>query len=183
MDITLNFLSDKEQQLYQYAVSLHGTMEDKTQHLSNRGIFDEYSDVHKQYLKIFRTTPDSEIKLEALKRLVFLNWYFMLEPRCFTGIGDLHEATVLDSYEILNDYIRQNKLDKELLWMLCYYANWDWTILSFSENRFQALTEFVKSINLDPSILHVPKHQLPKQTMNNRGQMGIYWKSHSVEVT
>lgn len=29
---------------------------------------------------------------------------------------------------------------------------------------------------------HVPKHQLPKGSMDNRGQMGIYWASLSVEI-
>jgi len=87
---------------------------------------------------------------------------------------------MFESYSILNDLLTKSKLDKEFHWMLSYYSSWDYIILGFSENKLIALTEFVKSV--DTSVLHAPKNQLQKGAMDNRGQMGIYWKICSVET-
>ncbi len=130
-------------------------------------------------MELYYSTSDEIIKIEALKRLIFLNWYSILEPSCFTGIDNLDNKTIFNSFSILNEYIKDNKLDKEFIWMLSYYSCWDWIILTFSENKLEELTKFVK--NVDTSILYIPKHQLPKGSMANRGQMGIYWTSCSVE--
>ena len=179
MKHTLDNLSNNECQLYKDTISLKGTIENLTQQLSENGTFDEYRRIHKQYLELFDTTIDDKIKLETLKRLTFLNWYSILEPSCFTGVDNLDNKTIFNSFSILNSYIKDNKLDSEFVWMLSYYSCWDWIILTFSENKLDELTKFVKSV--DTSILHVPKHQLPKGSMDNRGQMGIYWTSCSVE--
>ena len=179
MNLTLDILSKKEYELYEDTISLKGTIEELTKLISNKGIFEKYAKIHKNYFELFILTSDDSIKLEVLKRLVFLNWYSMVEPSFYTGVDNLDDETVLNSYINLNDYINNNKLDSEFIWMLSYYASWDWTILTFSENKLDALTKFIK--NVDNSILHVPKHQLPKGIMDNRGQMGIYWISCLVE--
>lgn len=177
MKHTLDNLSDNECQLYKDTISLSGTIEDRTQQLSENGTYDKYREIHQQYFDLLNTTADDKIKIEVLKRLTFLNWYSILEPGCFTGVGNLDKQTIFNSFSILNDYIKENKLDPEFIWMLSYYACWDWIILTFSENKLDELTNFVKTV--DASILHVPKHQLPKGSMDNRGQMGIYWISCS----
>ncbi|MES2621911.1 MAG: hypothetical protein V4615_13760 [Bacteroidota bacterium] len=175
----LDNLSDREWQLYNDTIFLKGTIENLTQQLSENGTFDKYRLIHQEYLELFNTTADDKTKSEALKRLTFLNWYSILEPSCFTGVDNLDKNTIFNSFSFLNDYIKNNKLDTEFIWMLSYYSCWDWIILTFSENRLGELTKFVKSV--DTSILHVPKHQLPKGSMDNRGQMGIYWTRCSVE--
>ena len=179
MKHSLDNLSDNEWQLYKDTISLSGTMEDLTQQLSENGTYDKYREIHQQYLELLNTTADDKIKTESLKRLTFLNWYSILEPSCFTGVDNLDDKTIFNSLSILNDYIKDNKLDAEFIWMLSYYSCWDWIILTFSENKLDELTKFVKSV--DTSILHIPKNQLSKGSMDNRGQMGIYWTSVSVE--
>lgn len=179
MKHSLDNLSANEWQLYKDTISLSGTMEDLTQQLSENGTYDKYREIHQQYLELLNTTVDDKIKTEALKRLTFLNWYSILEPSCFTGVDNLDNKIIFISFSILNDYIKDNKLDAEFIWMLSYYSCWDWIILTFSENKLDELTKFVK--NVDTSILHIPKNQLPKGSMDNRGQMGIYWTSLSVE--
>jgi hypothetical protein len=154
-------------------------MEDLTQQLSKNGTYDKYREIHQQYLELLNTTADYKIKSKALKRLTFLNWYSILEPSCFTGINNLDNKTIFNSFSILNEYIKDSKLDLEFMWMLSYYSCWESIILTFSENKLDELTKFVKSV--DTSTLHVPKNQLPKSSMDNRGQMGIYWTSCSVE--
>ncbi|SMD01878.1 hypothetical protein [Pedobacter nyackensis] len=150
-------------------------MESKTEQLAESGAFEKYREIHKSYLDLLFQTDNEEAKLEILKRLIFLNWYSLLEPSCFTGVEDLDGSIIFDSYSILNDYLANSKIDAEFKWMLSYYSCWDYTILAFSENKLGALTKFVKEV--DTSILHAPKKQLPKGTMSNRGQMGIYWIS------
>jgi len=179
MKTLIDNLSDKELELYNYAESIDGTMDSRTEHLIENGIFEKYREIHKSYLDLFFHTDNEETKLEILKRLTFLNWYSLVEPSCYTGVEDLDSSIVFDSYSILNDYLTDNKIDTEFKWMLSYYSSWDYTILEFSENKLGALTKFVKKV--DTSIFHAPKNQLLKGTMDNRGQMGIYWISCSVE--
>lgn len=176
---SLDNLSEQELVLYEYAESLSGDMDEMDSHLHERGIFDQYRNIHKSYLKLFFEIENEANKLEVLKRLIFLNWYALIEPNCYTGIHDLDESTVFESYAILNDYIIHHKMDKEFTWMLSYYSCWDFTILPFSESRLDALTRFVKTV--DTTVLYAPKKQLPKGAMDNRGQMGVYWISCSVE--
>jgi len=177
--MTLNSLSKKELEILQYVDSLEGSIEQLGKQLSDRKIFNQYRDIHKSYSTLFHQQTDENNKLETLKRLIFLNWYSLVEPSCYTGIEELDVQVIFESYAILNDYIKQNKLDTEFKWMLSYYSRWDFTILNFSRNKLDSLTNFVENVNT--TVLHTPKNKLPKGSMDNRGQMGIYWISCSVE--
>ena len=179
MQITIDTLSNLELNLYNYADSLDGDMDSRDKQLQEKGIFDQYRNLYQSYLDLFFDTKDEEIQLEILKRLIFLNWYALVEPSCYTGIQDLDNAAIFESYSILNEYLINNKTDKEFTWMLSYYSSWDFTILPFSELNLNALTKFVREA--DTTVLACPKKQLPKGSMHNRGQMGIYWISCSVE--
>jgi hypothetical protein len=178
MQITIDTLSKLELDLYNYAESLDGDMDSRNKQLQEEGIFDQYKNLHQSYLDLFFDTKDEEIQLEILKRLIFLNWYSLVEPSCYTGIQDLDNRVVFESYSILNEYLIDNKIDKEFIWMLSYYSSWDFAILPFSENNLNALTRFVKEVD---TALSCPQKQLPKGSMDNRGQMGIYWKIRLVE--
>jgi hypothetical protein len=180
MKTTIDSLSNQELELYNYTVSLQEMtdMDDIEKKLKEGGIFRQYQRIHKSYLDLFFSTAHEETKLEILKRLIFLNWYAIVEPPWLSGIQDLDRSTVFKSFSILNDYLTNNKIDKEFKWMLSYYSSWNFVMLPFSAS-LNALTKFVKEV--DTSILHVPKKELPKGTMDNRGQMGMYWISCSVE--
>lgn len=175
----IDYLADKELELYNYTDSLDGTMNSRSRQLAENGIFDQYRVIHKSYLDLFFHTDNNETKLEILKRLTFLNWYSLVEPSCYTGIENLDASMIFDSYSILNNYLAYNEIDAEFKWMLSYYCSWDYAILEFSENRLDTLTRFIRGV--DRSISHAPKNQLPKGCMDNRGQMGVYWISCSVE--
>ena len=166
-------LSDSECRLYDITTLAKGTIEEINRQLTDNRTFDKYKEIHEQYFNLCSVTADSKIKLETLKRLTFLNWYSILEPSFLTGIGNLDNSTIFNSYAILDGYIKDNKLDEEFIWMLSYYSSWDWIILTFSENKFHDLTNFVK--NVDTTVSQIPKDQTAQRTMNNRGQMGIYW--------
>lgn len=61
-------------------------MEEKHAQLQDWGIFDEYRDIHRFYAALI---IDPKSGLEALKRALFLGWYDLSEPACFTGIFNL----------------------------------------------------------------------------------------------
>lgn len=181
MKAAIDYLSDKELELYKYVKSLEGTMNSRTRQLAEKGVFDQYRTIHKNYLDLFFHTDNDETKMEILKRLIFLNWYSLVEHSCYTGIEELDRSIIFHSYSILNNCLigNDNEIDTEFKWMLSYYCSWDYAILEFSKNRLETLTQFVKGV--DGSISHAPKNQLPKGCMDGRGQMGIYWISCSVE--
>lgn len=179
MDYSLDSLSALEIELY-YSMPEDKVFDELNVELEANGTFAKNRKIHEDYLELFNSTSAEEIKYEALKRLIFLNWYSVIEPNYFTGISDLNVKVIFNSYSILNDYIKTEKLDEELNWMLKFYSSWDWAILNFSENRLSELTKFVKSV--DTSISSYPINQLSKGTMDNRGQMGLYWISMDVEV-
>ncbi|MFA6278285.1 MAG: hypothetical protein WC622_16165 [Pedobacter sp.] len=179
MDYTLDSLSALEIELY-YSLPDDKHFDELNEELEANGTFAKNRKIHEDYLELFNSVSDSAIKYEALKRIIFLNWYSLIEPDYFTGISNLNEKVIYKSYSIINDYIKNEKLDEELNWMMKFYSSWDWAILNFSENRLPYLTKFVKAV--DTSISSYPKQKLPQGTMRNRGQMGLYWISMQVEV-
>lgn len=180
MSSILTALAAQETKLYEIAEGLKGSMEAKEQWLKEAGIFDEYTKLHRRYFELLEQTDSADLQLEALKRLVFLNWYMYTEPSIYTGINELDEVVVAASYLWLDRYIIEGKLDQEFTWMLSYYSCWEYAILCYSEPNLKALTQFVNAV--DTNVLHIPVHQLPIGVMDKRGQMGHYWKSCSVEV-
>ncbi len=150
-------------ELYKIVTSLDGKMEEKSAQLKKNGVFERYKVIHKAYADLHKQD------LEALKRGLFLIWYALVEPPCFTGINDLNAEAENRIIHTLERRLRQNLIDYELEWMLSYYATWDYVFERFSEydelqrKLKQADTELPSSIN--------------KQDMTNRGQMGVYWNS------
>jgi hypothetical protein len=171
--MTTKDLSDIELSIYRQVFSLQGTMEDKTKQLKDSGTFDKYREIHNQYLRLIKTTEDVGEINEGLKRLIFLNWYHMIEPSCFTGLWELNGDSIHESYAFLNDYFKNDKVDGELRWMVSYYSCNDWTILLYSGKEMPELTAFVKSV--DKTKNHLPDKDLLTKTMFNRGQMGKYF--------
>jgi hypothetical protein len=174
MTITLNKLSQNELRIYNEAGYQQRHTGVEIVDTSNEWLYKDYKSIHNEYLSLFDQSSEIFIKIEALKRLIFLNWNFFVEDYYFTGIKELDEATIVSSYEILNDYIRDDRLDDELNWMLSFYSSWDYFIFQYSENKLNELTTFVKKV--DTFKINYPKKALPKGIMGNRGQMGIYWK-------
>ncbi len=173
VDDSLKKLSDAEHVLYEEVISRLG--EDALGKVT-----DKYKNLHIQYLELYDDSSDPEVRLEALKRLIFLHWQSILEPIYLTGIGELDTKAVARAYQLLNDLIGSKGIDKEFKWMLSFYSSWDYLLFMSIDPQLRSLVNFISSV--DPSKPQLPKQQLPKGSMDNRGQMGIYWQSCSVEV-
>ncbi len=178
----LKSLSDQEIQILEGIHSNEGAIDPKRYDLSQE-IFTKYELIQKNYFDLFNNCQDEEIKNECLKRLIFLTWYSQVEPPFLSGIDNLNTDIYFEYYKILNERIALGKLDNEFIWMLSLYSNnsWSWSILDFTRNTLLFLQEFITSI--DDNISYVPIGTLPKGSMDNRGSMGIYFKSRGVETT
>ncbi|MGB3342978.1 MAG: hypothetical protein WBA61_03620 [Aequorivita sp.] len=162
--MTLIELANKEIDLYSNVNNIYdGKINSLIPNLTLKEIYEEYAKVHNEYSKL------SHKNIEALKRALFIQWYSITEPNYLTGINKLDEKSERKIITDLKTRIDQNEADKELIWMLNYYLNWD-----FVFDRFKDIIEFDK-------IIQEKDADKPKIKTDERGQMGIYWKSITTE--
>ncbi|WP_417372254.1 hypothetical protein [Gelidibacter japonicus] len=162
--MTLIELADKEIDLYSNVINIYdGKISSNNQGLTLEEIQEEYKNVHNEYSKL------SEKNIEALKRGLFIQWYSITEPNYVTGINKLDEKSERKIITDLKTRIDQNEADKELIWMLNYYLNWDYVF-----DRFKDIIAFDK-------IIQEKDADKPNIKTDERGQMGIYWKSITTE--
>ena len=174
MTLSLLSLSQNEHEIYKRTQQqLNSNVATESDWEDDKLVLDNYKAIHREYLHIFQEAEDQPTRLEALKRMVFLNWNLIVETDWLTGIDDLDEAVIFESYSILNDYMKQGKFDAEFTWMLSHYAVWDYAILQFVEDKLFELTQFVKTIDISKKKFPT---ELPSGTFDDRGQMGIYWE-------
>jgi len=157
-------LSNKENELYSIVLGVQGTMEEKAKQLRDKGVYDKYKKIHSTY------ASNSDRDLESIKRGLFIQWYALCEPSCFTGINELELKSELKIIGHIDKLITNNNLDSELKWMLKYYSNWSYVFERFEE--FNGLQNWIKNqIEIElPSTVD-------REQMQNRGQMGKYWSS------
>jgi len=156
-------LTNKETELYQKVCSLIGTIEEKQNQIVELGISKEYKLIHQKYAELCAEN------IEALKRGLFITWFSVSEPTFLTGINELDENAEENIVKEINERIKNNALDSELNWMINYYKDWDYIFKEYSKY------EFFKTRIMSKVRTELPKIQ--KQKMENRGQMGNYWKS------
>ena len=157
-------LANKENELSSIVLEGHGTMEDKAKHLRDKGVYDKYREIHSLY------ADKSDKDLESLKRALFIQWYAMTEPPCYTGINGLDENAERKVIKQVDRLIVTESLDEELKWMLKYYANWDYVFEKFEE--FKGLQDWVQN----KRGAELPD-KIDRNVMNKRGQMGQYWNT------
>ena len=160
----LQELADKETILYEKVVELYRQPQSDNTNEALQNIFLKYRKIHQTYADL--SLADDE----ALKRGLFIQWYALSEPDYLTGIADLDENAENKIIQSLNDRIEAGNVDDELIWMLNYYANWDWI--------FERLTSFkgFSSKIVNEQNNHLPD-KIDKEAMAQRGQMGKYWNS------
>jgi hypothetical protein len=165
--MTLEGLARRELAILEAAHRLKGTIEAKVVRLREMGTFAESASIHKGYLDLGAPPRSS---LEALKRAVFLAWYEVSEPGCVTGVGDLDDAQVRRTHELLHAAYAAGQLDAEFRAML----GWYWSIADY---HFRAsspgLSDYLSS--LDPQAYQ--SLGFSRSGLEGRGQMGVYWVS------
>ena len=175
----LNRLSEQEFTIYKRVNNLGGSAEEINRYLQQEGFFEQYRQIHSEYVELTKYKVDRYVRNEALKRAIFLGWYHELEPAPFTGLADLSEEKLTEAYFALNRIIEKGWMNEELEWMLAHYAQCDWIMLQHTENKIHAATRWIRA--LAPGTPALPVGQLVRGSMDNRGLMGLYFKALGVE--
>jgi hypothetical protein len=123
-----------------------------------------WDDILRQYLTLAREQGD----LEALKRALFLAWYYQADPEWVTGIGSLDPQTTREVLRLANDWANRGQLDKEMIWMLSFYCTIVEWFLSPDEDALRSFSVENKHLWMTGCL---------ESSFDNRGQMGEYWKS------
>ena len=162
--MTLQDLAYKEMDLHSKTIDLYHQPYSYDTENKLSEIYLEYKKIHESYADL------SSFDIEALKRGLFIQWFALSEPSYLTGIADLDENVEAKIIEDLKNIIETKKIDDELIWMLNYYARWDWI--------FERISSFK---GFDKTIVNEQNDNLPqtidREKMKQRGQMGKYWNS------
>jgi hypothetical protein len=166
----LSRLAEEEDALKSVVGSLTGQMEEKTAQLEKTGVFEQYRSVFGRYIALLNEPPAAT---EALKRALFLGWYDLSEPACFTGLQLPDERRRWNNVcEAADATIERAEQDRELSWMLPYYYRM--TDFAFSGLRAQPhLATFLEGANPEG----YRAASVDQRQLRHRGQMGHYWQS------
>ncbi|MDB5127440.1 hypothetical protein [Mucilaginibacter sp.] len=126
-------------------------------------IYNKYKEIYLQYSEFYKKTHN----LEALKRIIFIQWYAVVEPMTLTGIGELDQDIEEENLRHLYNLIINKEVDKEFLTMILhYYYIGDW--------YFNSFCDFSEALN---SIAKQECTSFLVSQFKDRGQMGHYWNS------
>lgn len=121
----------------------------------------------KEYYQIFLKYSKLE-DIESLKRAIFIQWYSVVEPTNYSGIGELNQEIEKCNVNRLLELNSKSKLDLEFVLMLIHYFDiGDWYFDSIS-NGLRKIIE--NNHSLDISMIR-------EFSFEERGQMGLYWES------
>jgi hypothetical protein len=162
--MTLQELANKEDELNNKVIDLYRQPQSDHTEDTLQDIFLEYRKIHEAYAELSLTN------IEALKRGLFIQWYALAEPNYLTGIADLDENAENKVVQALNERIEASNADNELIWMINYYAHWDWIF-----ERLASFNGFNNTI-VNEQNNHLPD-KIDRDEMAQRGQMGKYWNS------
>jgi hypothetical protein len=164
MNNKLEDLNYQEIILLKELKKLKGSIEKIELEIDELSISEKYNEIHNEYTKL------NKVNLEALKRAIFIQWYAAVEPKCYTGIGDLNSENIINNISQLKDLISKNEIDTEFKNMIFHYykiANW----------YFDAFINIIELKILINSFEYKSDTNNLDSKMINRGQMGEYWKS------
>lgn len=162
--MNIESITSQENNLLNLIHQYKGKMAAMTDEMQKDGIFQRYAIIHKAYVQ----TAINENNVEALKRAIFIQWYSLSEPSCFSGIYELDENGEKQALDMLEKLVEEDKVDSEFESMLFHY------------NAVCDIT-FLKNIKLKQSLDRISEQdsiqKLSKYSFENRGQMGEYWRS------
>lgn len=165
----LSTLADEEEAIRRVVESLEGTMEAKRERLEELGVYARYRTVFQGYVDLL---SDPQAGGEALERALFLSWYDLAEPACFTGVLDLPADGRRTVLARLDSACAHGVIDDELRWTLAHYLG----IVPFlfrDFGDFPRLTDFLRSVE---GVTYLDAEVAPSQ-FDRRGLMGRYWNS------
>ena len=148
-----------------------GTPDERDAQITRSGMYAEYPAILGAYLELLEGSDNEAVRLEALKRAVFLVWYSFAAACVDSGISELSETTVRHLMSTLDRYLARATGDDELRLMLAWYRD-----------TFGYPFEYFGPVRaLDPFIRNVGSADAPRALartgFRGRGQLGAYWAS------
>lgn len=169
--MTIEELTAAEEQLMAQVLSVEGSMDEKHAELDARGVYQAYEDVHREYVEL-----GEQGEIEALKRALFLQWYCMTEPSCFTGVRSVDQAAEHKVLRMLDELAASDSLDDELRWMLPFYDSVnDWYFRD--RTNIPALRRWLDQ----NGSTRFPEDESRSVQLRARGQMSHYWYRPSLD--
>jgi len=132
--------------------------------------FIEYKNIYESYLKLL---TENENSLEALKRLIFIQWYACAEPHYLAGIFGLNKNSELRVLQYLDRVVEYKRFDLELHYMRAWY----YKIADYYFIEHLGLDKKTKDFMACDSVNLIKQAKPIHQDFENRGQMGHYWIS------
>lgn len=163
--MTLAELTEAEERLLSEVERVTGSMEEKHMQLVQRGVFNNYARVHVAYAEL-AFGGDTE----ALKRALFLQWYAVSEPACFSGLFELELEAERRVLELLDGSVSGDDFDAELEWMLPHYH----TINDYYFDSCEGLPALKRWLRKHASD-EFPVDRVRDAALDGRGQMSRYW--------
>lgn len=148
--------------------SFDGSIEAKLEQANMLRVFASYGEIADGYMTLLDNPGTS---LEAVKRVVFLAWYNLVEPNAFSGIC-FDTSRMQETYPVLERDRLSAQPDAELSAMLSWYyviADYAFPDLDTAPH----LKKFLVAVATNRDKAWAPRVSV----VNNRGQMGQYWGS------
>jgi len=184
---TLNELDILEEEIYT-RIHDHNNSKNQDQSIIDTLLsdcFKKYKAIHISYIELIKG-DDASMKLEALKRALFIQWIGSLDPSFLTGIEFAFEAEDMADetagielaeirfvYEYLDQLIEEGTMDLELFEMLSYYSHWEYIFEREDFKDLNQLQHFVQTIDQNKSW----SSSIKMRDLSHRGQMGLYFLS------
>lgn len=147
-----------------------GTPDERDAQITRSGMYAEYPAIVASYLELTGAAYPA-MRVEALKRAVFLVWHSFNSLPVETGIAELPESDVRRVMEALDTAIAAGLADEELRAMLAWYRDsFGYPFDHFGPVR--ALDGFIRDLTSDEA-----RERLRASTFTDRGQLGAYWST------
>ena len=144
-----------------------GTIEQRDAQITRSGMYAEYPAIIRGYIEL--DSEDEAVRLESLKRALFLVWYSFTVASTESGISELAETVVREVMSWLEGYVGRG--DDELRVMVAWYRDtFGYPFDYFGPVR--GLDEWISETSSGDARVF-----LARSSWKDRGQLGLYWTS------
>lgn len=163
MSEILDNLNEEEHVVFNTIHSLAGKMEDIENQINFLGLPEKYNEIYRAYSAYYKLSRN----IEALKRMIFIQWFGALEPLAFTGIARLDNTLEKETLILLFDLLHNGRVDREFRSMFAHYYNiTEWYFDASADFSGWNRTRIMETNAADFT-----------SSFNDRGLMGEYWRS------
>jgi hypothetical protein len=144
-----------------------GTIEQRDAQITRSGMYAEYPAIIRGYIEL--ESEDEAVRLESLKRALFLVWYSFTVASTESGISELAESVVREVMSWLERHVGHG--DDELRMMVAWYRDTFGYPFDFF-GPVRGLDAWISDTSSSDA-----RAVLARSSWRDRGQLGLYWTS------